>query len=30
LNNFVLRKEAQPARLANPNSDAYMKQFKLD
>lgn len=30
LNNFVLRKEAQPVRLANPDSAAYMKQFTLD
>jgi carbamoyltransferase len=30
LNNSVLRKEAQPAGLAKPDAEAYMKAFQLD
>jgi carbamoyltransferase len=30
LNNLVLRKEAQPARLAKQDSEAYKKEFQLD
>lgn len=30
LNDFVLRKEVCPARLAKQDSGTYLKQFKLD
>jgi carbamoyltransferase len=30
LNNLVLRKESQPARLAKQDSEAYKKEFQLD